>query len=275
MAEALREPVAMQRAPSSAAAAAVLETRGLSVRAGGRTVLRNVALRLPSAGVVAIVGPSGVGKTTLLRTLNRMVDLMPGLTASGDVLFHGRSVWSMDADDLRARVGMLFQQPVVFPGSIEENVLFGVRHLRGGARPARSSWRELAARVLAEVGLWREVEQRLRENAASLSAGQQQRLCLARALAVDPEVILMDEPTSALDPRSAAAIEELILRLKARRSIALVTHNLAQARRVADQVACLCLRDGAGELLESACCDEAFGNPACREVAEFLNGEAT
>lgn len=269
MAEALRIPLL----PVTRTAPAVLETHGLTVRTGARTLLRAIAFQVPAAGVVAIVGPSGVGKTTLLRSLNRMVELVPELSTSGEILFHGRAIASLDPDALRARVGILFQQPVVFPCSIRDNVLFGVRHLPRALRPPRSEWSDLAEHTLASAGLLNEVKDRLGEPAAGLSLGQQQRLCLARTLAVGPEVILMDEPTSALDPRSSEAIEKLILELKRDHAIALVTHNLAQARRVADQVACLCLRDGAGELLETACCDEVFSNPRCREVAEFLRGE--
>jgi phosphate transport system ATP-binding protein len=207
----------------------------------------------------------------LLKCLNRLIELTPNLRVRGEVLFHGRAIRAsgVDVDELRARVGIIFQQPVVFPRSIYQNVIFGARHL---GRVPRRQWPELAERSLQEASLWAEVKDRLHESALRLSVGQQQRLCLARALAVDPEVILMDEPTSALDPKSTEAIEELILRLKERRTIVLVTHNIAQARRVADWLGCLCLRDGAGELAETACCDALLNNPRCREVAQYLTG---
>lgn len=251
----------------------VIETRALTVRTAARTILRGVEFELPARGVVAIVGPSGAGKTTLLRALNRLTDLVPELRVAGEVRFHGRSVRALDPDGLRARVGILFQQPVVFPGSIAENVLFGVRHLPRAVRPARRARPEVVERALTAAALWGETRDRLDEPARRLSVGQQQRLCLARALAVGPEVILMDEPTSALDARSAEAIEGLITGLKTRHAIALVTHNLAQARRLADEVACICVREGAGELVETACCDQLFANPRCREVADFLGAQ--
>lgn len=256
-------PVATDIAP-------VLRARDLAVHANGRPILRHVNFTVAPGQVFGIIGPSGAGKTSLLRALNRLTDLIPGLRVSGEVTFHGRSIHAPGTDPnvLRARVGMIFQQPVIFPTSIAENVLFAARRLRVLSRAQRL---ELIESALTEAALWGEVKDRLHAPANSLSVGQQQRLCLARALAVEPEVILMDEPTSALDPRSTQAIEELIVRLKARRTIVLVTHNVAQARRVTDWIACVCLRDGAGEIVESACCDAVLGNPQCREVIEYLS----
>lgn len=232
---------------------AVLHVQGLHVFAGSRLLLRDVHLRIAPRQVFGIIGPSGVGKSALLRCLNRLIDLTPGLRVEGEVRFHDQSIRApgVDVDALCARVGMLFQQPVVFPRSILHNVLFGVRHL---GQVKRRDWPETAERALREAALWNEVKDRLHEPAARLSVGQQQRLCLARTLAVNPEVILMDEPTSALDAKSTEAIEALILQLKSRRAVVLVTHNLGQARRVADPVACLCLKDGAGEIAAAGCC---------------------
>ncbi len=250
-------------------ASPLLAVQGLTVRIGARTLLRNVGLAVGAREVVAIVGPSGAGKTTLLKCLNRLIDLVPGSQVSGTVQFHGCSLYGpgTDPDALRRAIGMLFQQPVVFPGSVLDNVLFGlVRHRRLG----RADKLAAARRALTEAALWEEVADRLGASAASLSTGQQQRLCLARTLALEPEVVLMDEPTSALDPRSTAAIEELVLRLKARHSVVLVTHNLAQAERVADRIACVCVRDGAGELLACAPSAELFTEPQCCEVMAFL-----
>jgi len=226
-----------------------IETRALSVYAGRRTLLRQVSLRIEVGQVFGIIGPSGAGKSTLLRCLNRLVELDAGLRLEGDILLDGESIFDrrVDVDALRARVGILFQQPVVFPMSIHKNVLFGVRHL---GRHPRAAWMGIAERALAEAALWDEVKHRLHEPATKLSVGQQQRLCLARTLAVDPETILMDEPTGALDPVSTGLIEELILRLKARRTIVLVTHNHEQAARLADTVATLELREGAGEIVQ-------------------------
>lgn len=213
----------------------VLETRGLSVSMGRHLLLRSIDLRVEPRQVLGVLGPSGAGKTTLLRCLNRLIDLTPQLAVSGEILLHGRSIHArgMDVDALRAQVGMIFQQPVVFLGSIADNVLFGVRHTH---RLPRRVWPERIETALREAALWGEVRHRLREPATNLSVGQQQRLCLARALAGEPEILLLDEPTSALDARSTAAIEELILRLRERHSVVLVTHNQRQARRVADSL---------------------------------------
>ncbi|MGB8169890.1 MAG: phosphate ABC transporter ATP-binding protein [Chthoniobacteraceae bacterium] len=256
--------------PAANEVAPILLARDLAVHAPGQPLIRNIHFAVTPGQVFGIIGPSGAGKTTLLRALNRLVDLIPGLRVTGEVTLHGRSIHApgTDVNALRARIGMLFQQPVIFPTSIAENVLFGARRLRTLSRQARI---ELAESALTEAALWGEVKDRLRAPATSLSVGQQQRLCLARALAVEPEVILMDEPTSALDPRSTQAIEELIVRLKARRTIVIVTHNVAQARRVTDWIACVCLREGVGEIVESACCDAVLGNPQCREAIEFLS----
>ena len=255
--------------PANEAIAPILEARGLEVRAGGRPLIRNVSFAVRPGQVFGLIGPSGAGKTTLLRTLNRLTDLIPGLRVTGDALFHGASIFAprVDVDALRAKIGMLFQQPVIFPASIADNVLFGAKRLQKLARIERA---ELVESALREAALWDETKDRLRTPATSLSVGQQQRLCLARALAVQPEIILMDEPTSSLDPKSTQAIEELIVRLKERHTIVIVTHNVAQARRITDWIACLCVRDGAGEIVESACCDAVLDNPQCREVIEYL-----
>jgi phosphate transport system ATP-binding protein len=250
----------------------VLETRNLAVTAGNRTILRRVDIRVAPGQVFGIIGPSGSGKTTLLKCLNRMIDLTPGLRVEGDVLHHGQSLYrnGTDVDAVRARIGMIFQQPVVFPSSILENAVFGARRL---FRLTRRQRLETAEQALRAASLWEEIKDRLHDSALKLSLGQQQRLCLARALAVGPEVLLMDEPTSALDPKSTEAIEALIQELKARHTIVLVTHNIGQARRVTDWLACVCVRDGAGEVAETACCDSMLTSPQCREVAEYLNRE--
>ena len=267
MAEALR---VVPACPESDPRPTMIETRGLAVWNGQRPILRDVNLQIQERQVFGIIGPSGAGKSTLLRCLNRLVELTANLRVTGEVLWHGEPIYggSIPADELRQRIGMLFQQPVVFPKSIYENLLFGVRRL--GVAP-RSEWPELAERVLRQVALWDEVHDRLHEPAAGLSIGQQQRLCLARTLAVEPQVILMDEPTSALDPRSTEAIEDLILELKQSQTLVLVSHNVGQVRRVADHLACVCVRDGAGEVVESACCDAMLSKPQCQEVIDFLS----
>jgi len=253
----------------SSSSAPLLDVQNLNVRTSGRLLLRNVNLQLTSGQVLGIIGPSGAGKSTLLRAMNRLTDLIPGLQVTGEVRLHGASINApgVDVNAIRARIGMLFQQPVVFPASIAENVIFGAKRLR---RLSRSEQRSLVEESLREAALWGEVCDRLNAPAQSLSVGQQQRLCLARTLAVKPEVILMDEPTSALDPKSTQAIEDLILRLKERHTIVLVTHNVAQARRVTDWLACVCVRDDAGEVVESACCDSLLNESTCREVIEYL-----
>jgi len=247
----------------------ILEVCEIAVSAAGHPILRNVTFQVEPQQVFGIIGPSGAGKSTLLRCLNRLSDLTPGLRVQGDVRLHGTSIYASgtDVNALRAKVGMIFQQPVVFPTSIAENVLFGAKRLRPLSRADRT---ELTESALREAALWDEVKDRLRQPASTLSVGQQQRLCLARTLAVQPELILMDEPTSALDPRATQAIEDLILRLKERHTIVIVTHNVPQARRITDWIACICVRDGAGEIVENACCDSVLENPQCREVIDYL-----
>ena len=247
----------------------ILETRNLGVRAGSRSILRNVNITVSRGEVFGLIGPSGAGKSTLIRCFNRLTDLVPGLTSTGDVLFHSESVFAshIDVNALRARIGMLFQQPVIFPASIRENVLFGAKRLKP-IRPEEQT--TLVEASLREAALWEEVKDRLKQPATNLSVGQQQRLCLARALAVQPEVILMDEPTSALDPRSTEAIEELLLRLKSRITIVIVTHNLAQAARITDNLAFVCPIDGVGEVAETGAQARLLSNPETRMLAEYL-----
>jgi len=260
--------------PPCEKASPLITVENLSVKIGSATILDNVSLKVAPRTVFGLVGPSGAGKSTLLRCLNRLIEMTPHARVTGQIRYHGSDIFQsdIDADALRARIGMIFQQPVVFPTSIERNVLFGIRRLR---RLSRSDARDLVERSLGEAALWNEVKDRLGAPGLALSIGQQQRLCLARALATDPEVILMDEPTSALDARSSEAIEALILRLKAERTIVLVTHNLEQARRVTDWIACLCTEPGGGRVLESACCDAFFASEACRKVFENLEDPRT
>jgi len=260
-----------------------VETRGLTVSAGDRTILSGVDLAVERGEVLCLLGPSGIGKSTLLKCLNRLTDLEPGLTVRGEVLLDGASIHrrGVDPDRLRSRVGMLFQQPVIFPASILDNAAFGLRH--GAVRLPRRERRARAEEALREVGLWPEVCDRLDEPAATLSVGQQQRLCLARTLALDPRTILMDEPTSSLDRRSARTIEELVLQLKGERTILLVTHDPEQARRVADRAACVaplgrCVdggdraAGGGGAATISACaaCDDLLRDERFEQI---LHGE--
>lgn len=260
------------------AEAPVLEARNLAVHARRRILLRDVCLQVHRGAVLGLVGPSGAGKTTLLKCFNRLLDLTPGLTVEGEVLLDGEPIYrrAVDPDRLRARIGMIFQQPVIFPGSISRNVAFGLRH-----QVPRSQWPERVERALREAALWPEVEDRLGEPAAELSVGQQQRLCLARALALEPEVLLMDEPTGSLDPSSTRAIEAQIRRLATRHTVVLVTHDLGQARRVTDRLAVVLPRinghpgtgpdaEPAGELVEHGLTESLFEQAHDPQVAEYL-----
>lgn len=241
----------------------ILEARGLGVWADATPILRGVDFSVPRGSVVCVTGPSGVGKSTLLRCLNRLIELVPGLRSEGEIRLAGTSVHGVDADTLRERIGMLFQQPVIFPGSIRDNVLFAARRLR---KASKAEWDERVRSVLCEVGLWDEVGKRLAAPASVLSVGQQQRLCLARLLLLEPEVVLMDEPTSALDPESQSVIEALVRARRDRQSFIVVTHDLAQARRIADAAVCLSLRDGVGELVPCVEPHPSLQDPACRDV---------
>ncbi|MCG0238748.1 MAG: phosphate ABC transporter ATP-binding protein PstB [Firmicutes bacterium] len=241
------------------------EIRNLNVYYGQHQVLYDVNMNIRERAVTAIIGPSGCGKSTLLRCLNRMHDLQPGVRVTGEVRFKGRNIYDDDVDpmEIRYRIGMVFQKPNPFPKSIFENVAFGPR-ING----YRGNLNELVERCLRQAALWDEVKDRLHASALSLSGGQQQRLCLARALAVEPEVILMDEPASALDPISTAKLEDLILELKSRYTIVLVTHNMQQAGRVADETAFFLN----GRLIEMGPTREMFANPREKKTEEYLTG---
>ncbi len=252
---------------SPVAADAQIRTVGLTLSFGSRVVLGDVCLTIPRGAVTAILGPTGSGKSTLLRTFNRMNDRVPGYSHRGDVLLDGRSIWHPGTDPmvLRRRVGMLFQRPNPFPMSIIDNVLTGVRAHKLAPRAQRAA---IAEQRLREVGLWDAVARRLRDSPFRLSGGQQQLLCLARALAVDPDVLLLDEPTSSLDPVATGSIEELIRALTPKLTVVIVTHNLAQARRVAGHTVFL----NSGRLVESGTTRQIFENPAEEETANYVGG---
>lgn len=214
--------------------ASIITTHDLGVRTrAGVDLIRGINLELAENEVLGITGPSGAGKSTLLKCLNRLIEMNEGLQVSGDIRFRGESIFGADPDALRVKIGMILQQPVVFPTSILGNVIFGVKRLGLYPRPQLP---EVAEQALREAALWDQVKDRLEDPASQLSVGQQQRLCLARTLASRPEVILMDEPTCALDPDATRAIEDLILKLKANHAIVLVTHDHEQAERVTDRV---------------------------------------
>ena len=226
--------IAVQSEQDDGVRAAVFEVRDLTVRYEGVAAVRDVSLDVREREVTAFIGPSGCGKTTILRTLNRMNDLVPGATVEGSVLFRGADLYGpgVDAVEVRRRIGMVFQRPNPFPRSIRDNVAFGPRSIG-----MKGNLDERIERALRQAALWDEVKDRLGRNAFRLSGGQQQRLCIARCLAVEPEVLLMDEPASALDPISSGHIEDLLQELKREYAIVIVTHNMQQAARVADRTA--------------------------------------
>ena len=247
----------------------VLAIRGLRVSFSGNEILHGVDIDAPRGGVVALVGPSGCGKTTLLRSVNRLTELAPTASITGEVQLDGSNIYDRgtDLNLLRRRIGMVFQQPNPFPMTIFDNVAFAMRE-QAKSRPSRSSLLPAVEDVLRRAGLWDEVKDNLDRNALSLSGGQQQRLCIARTLAANPEVILMDEPCSALDPRSTARIEELIVQLAGSLTIVIVTHNLAQAKRIGDYAAYLLN----GDVIEQGLAQQVFEDPTEQSTRDFVSG---
>jgi len=243
------------------------EAHGFSVFYGPCEAVKRVDLAIPSKAVTAIIGPSGCGKSTFLRAVNRMNDLIPGCRASGVLTFDGQDIYGSDVDTavLRRRIGMVFQKPNPFPKSIYDNVAYGPR-LHGSL--CKSDLDALVEESLAGAALWDEVKDRLNKNALSLSGGQAQRLCLARALAVRPEMLLMDEPTSALDPKATARIEELIVQLRGRYTIAIVTHNMQQASRISDMTAFFY----EGNLVEFGPTEVLFTRPREKRTEDYITG---
>ena len=243
----------------------------LSVHYRDFTAVRGITLNIPEGEITALVGPSGCGKTSFLHSLNRLTDLIPGCRVTGSIhLCDGTEISHPKADvlDLRRRVGIVFQRPNPFPQSIRRN--FEIPLLEHGWK--KRDIPDQIESVLREVGLWAEVADRLDHSAIALSGGQQQRLCIARALALDPEVILFDEPCSALDPLASGIVEDLIHSLKGRVTVVIVTHNLAQARRIADQAAVFWVRDGSGALVEHGPATTVFSSPSDSDAALYLSG---
>ncbi|MHB1459817.1 MAG: phosphate ABC transporter ATP-binding protein [Armatimonadota bacterium] len=229
--------------------------------------LKDINVAFPRNEVTAIIGPSGCGKTSLLRCLNRMIDLVPGAVVTGKVLVGDMDIYAkgVDVTAVRKRVGLIAQKPTVLPMSIFENVAYGPRIY---GYESRKKLHDTVARCLVMTGLWDEVKHRLKDPAGRLSIGQQQRLCLARGLAVEPEVLCFDEPTSALDPLSAQWIEREILNLKQGYTVVVVTHNLQQAMRIADNVIFMRL----GEVVEAGSADEVLGSPKHEFTQAYING---
>jgi phosphate transport system ATP-binding protein len=239
----------------------------LTLSFGQRAVLSNLQLDIAAGQVTAILGPTGSGKSTLLRTFNRLNDKVTGYGHQGDVLLDGHSIWhhGIELMALRRKVGMLFQRPNPFPMSIMDNVVSGVKaHKMAG----RGQFRDIAERRLREVGLWDAVSGRLKDSPFRLSGGQQQLLCLARTLAVDPDVLLLDEPTSSLDPMATESIEALVRTLVPDITVIIVTHNLAQARRVSDSTIFL----NKGRLVEHGATQQIFEDPVNEETREYVTG---
>jgi len=248
-----------------------IRTEHLSLHYRDKPAFRNVTLAINTGCITALVGPSGCGKTSLLSCLNRLTDMIAGAHVEGGIEIGGENVRAPRTDliGLRRRVGMIFQKPNPFPLSIARNLEFPLRE--HGVKD-KSRVAELLETTLTEVGLWREVKDRLNAPALSLSGGQQQRLCIARALALKPEALLMDEPCSALDPLASGVVEDLIASLRMRYTVLIVTHNLAQARRIADHAALFWVRNGAGELVEYGSAKQIFETPREALTAAYVSG---
>jgi phosphate transport system ATP-binding protein len=255
---------------------AIFSLDHVSVSYDGTPAVKDITLDMYEKNITALIGPSGCGKSTLIRCLNRMNDLIPAAHVDGSVRYHGTDLYGPDVDSVqvRQRIGMVFQKPNPFPKSIYDNIAFGPRVLG-----MKDDLDERVERALRRAAVWDEVKDRLKENAFGMSGGQQQRLCIARALAIEPDVILMDEPCSALDPISTARIEDLMLELKERYSIVIVTHNMQQAARVSDMTAFLIVdlsadeRNRWGSLVEYDDTEKIFTNPADPRTEDYVTGK--
>ena len=243
----------------------MISIRDFNLWYGDFQALKNINLDIPKNQATAFIGPSGCGKSTLLRTFNRMCDFVPSVRTEGTIEVGEREIFSAEPNALRVQVGMVFQHPNPFPMSIRDNILYGPRRM---GKLSRSEADDLVEKCLRDAGLWDEVKDKLNQNGLGISGGQQQRLCIARALATAPEVLLMDEPTSALDPISTSLIEELMVSLAAERTVVVVTHNMQQATRVADKTAFFYL----GELIEAGPTKQLFGMPKEQKTKDYLTG---
>jgi phosphate transport system ATP-binding protein len=248
----------------------LITAHDVSLGFGSTTVMQDITVNFPKGSINALVGPSGSGKTTFLRSLNRLNDKVPGFWLRGSICLNGEDInrSSVDPLVLRRKVGMVFQRPNPFPMSIMDNVVAGVRAHK---MAKRSELRDIAETRLAEVGLWSRISDRLDDSPFRLSGGQQQLLCLARALAIEPDVLLLDEPTSSLDPRSTEAVEELVRRLTPELTVIIVTHNLDQARRLSDNT----IFFYEGRLMETGPTAQLFDSPQLLETKRYLGGAVT
>ena len=245
----------------------ILSVKDLCLWYGSHQALTNINIEIPEKSITALIGPSGCGKSTFLKTLDRMNDLIPGVKITGSVCYKGEDIFapSVDVSELRRQVGMVFQKPNPFPMSIYDNIAYGPR-THGMKNKAKLD--EIVEKSLRGAAIWDEVKDRLKKSALGMSGGQQQRLCIARALAVEPEVLLMDEPTSALDPISTSRIEELAMELKKVYTIVMVTHNMQQAARISDRTAFFLL----GELVECDETEKLFSQPQDKRTEDYITG---
>ena len=245
----------------------IMTVKDLCLWYGSHQALKNITIDIPEKSITALIGPSGCGKSTFLKTLNRMNDLVPDVKITGDVCYRDEDIFgpAQDVSELRREVGMVFQKPNPFPMSIYDNIAYGPR--THGIKN-RAQLDEIVEKSLRGAAIWDEVKDRLQKNALGFSGGQQQRLCIARALAVEPAVLLMDEPTSALDPISTSKIEELAMQLKERYTIVIVTHNMQQAVRISDRTAFFLL----GELVECGETETLFSTPRDKRTEDYITG---
>ena len=243
----------------------IISANDLCLWYGNFQALKNINIEIPEHSITALIGPSGCGKSTFLKTLNRMNDLIPTVKITGEVMYGGQSIFDADVNNLRKEVGMVFQKPNPFPMSIYDNIAYGPR-THGITN--KSQLDEIVEKALRSAAIWDEVKDRLKKNALGMSGGQQQRLCIARALAVEPKVLLMDEPTSALDPISTSRIEDLAVELKKDYTIVIVTHNMQQAVRISDQTAFFLL----GDLVEYGNTEEIFSQPKDKRTEDYITG---
>ena len=246
---------------------AILSAHDLNLWYGAHQALHNISIDIHEKSITALIGPSGCGKSTFLKTLNRMNDLVGGVKITGEVTYDGENIYdpSVDVNELRKRIGMVFQKPNPFPMSIYDNIAYGPR-THGIRNKAKLD--DIVEKSLRGAAIWDEVKDRLKKNALGLSGGQQQRLCIARALAVEPKVLLMDEPTSALDPISTSKIEDLATQLREQYTIVIVTHNMQQAVRISDCTAFFLL----GELVEYGQTEQMFSQPQDKRTEDYITG---
>lgn len=244
----------------------IIEAKSMNLWYGANHALKDINIALPERQITALIGPSGCGKSTFLKSLNRMNDLVEGCSIEGEITFDGVDIYkNYDVNILRKRVGMVFQKPNPFPMSIYDNIAYGPR-IHGIKSKVRLD--EIVEDSLRKAAIWDECKDRLKKSALGMSGGQQQRLCIARALAVEPEILLMDEPTSALDPISTSKIEDLAVELREKYTIIMVTHNMQQAARIADKTAFFLL----GEVVEFDNTDKIFSNPADKRTEDYITG---